>query len=372
MIVNILSYIVLINAIFAKGHTIMLVLDEDRLSQFLRNVSEGLAKSPLEVALALLFIILFFATLVFIYLLQKKKQHQRLIANAKLKLKKYVEKYKLNPSELALIDRLAKYLKNPEIEKPLLLSNQVTFNYAASKLLTDEGIPESTLAALRIKLGFATKDNESPIHSTGELSPGITFYIIQGGIRKFYGKLKQITPQSLIVQIDKKTIPPGTGSSLKVFFQRKNGIFAFNSYVQKLEGNFIHIAHSEKIKTSQKRRYYRRKLSAPVLIRVAGSEEKPVKTIFVDLGGGGASVINPNKRFKLKDDVELIFYVSREERVSVIGEVIRVSKNGDIIHLAFGPIRDSTRDKIIGYVLKGNIQKPQRPPLTVSQQKANK
>ncbi len=347
----------------------MLVLDEDRLSQFLRNVSEGLAKSPLEVVLAILFIILFFATLVVIYLFQKKKQYRYLANNAKLKLKKYIDKYKLNPSEIALIEKLSQYLKKPEIEKPLLLSNPTTFNYAASKLLKDEGIPESTLTALRIKLGFATKDSESPIHSTGELSAGITFYIIQGGIRKFYGKLKQITPQSLIVQIDKKTIPPGTGSSLKVFFQRKNGIFTFNTYVQKLEGNLIHIAHSEKIKASQKRKYYRRKLTTPVLIRVAGSAERPIRTNFVDLGGGGASVINPNRRFKLKDDVELIFYLSREERIAVIGEVIRVSKNGDVIHLAFGPIRDSTRDKIIGYVLKGNIKKPKKPPLTVSHTK---
>ncbi len=343
----------------------MLLLDEDRLTQFLKSVSAGLSKSPLEIFLALLFIVLFFSFFIFMYIFQKKREYARLTTNARLKLKKYTEKYKLNPSEIEIINKLSKYLKNPEIDKPMLLTNQTTFNYATSKLLETQEVPEATLAALRIKLGFAKKDRESPIHSTGELLPGITFYIIQGGIRKFYGKLRRVTPQSLIVQIEKDAIPPGTGSTLKVLFQRKNGILSFNSYVQKVENHIIHIAHSEAIKASQKRKYYRRKLSAPLLIRVAGSTEHPIKTNFIDLGGGGASVINPEKRFKLKDDVELTFYISKEDRITVVGEVIRVSKNGEVIHLSFGPLRESVRDKIIGYVLKGNIKKPQKPPLKV-------
>ncbi|GEM_PF-1040413 len=329
----------------------MWVLDERKLSSFLSNVSKGLIQSPLQIALALIFVFSFFGILVLIYIIQNKKQLKLKIELANEKFKHYIEKLKLNPSEVEILNLMARHLKSPETQKHLLFTKAHIFNSCAQKEKSLGNVPESSISALRVKLGLTLKNRESPIHSTGELSQGIHLFIAQGKIRKFHGRIKAVTSQSLVVELEKGVIAPSAGTVLNVYFQRANGIFSFSTHVQKAENSTIHLAHSEKIKTSQKRKYYRKKISVPVYVRVAGSSEKPVRTNFYDLGGGGASITNPGKRFKMGDHVEVIFFINRNERLDILGEVIRTSKNDELIHLNFEPIRESLRDRIIGFIL---------------------
>ncbi|RKX83256.1 MAG: hypothetical protein DRP57_08280 [Spirochaetes bacterium] len=330
----------------------MLILDENKLSSFLGSIAQGLVISPFQLFLLILFLAAFIFFLIWFYRHQHKKVLSLKIKYSQKLYDKYIDKFQLNPSETELIEKLTTFIRDRDTSKHQIFASQRIFNLCASKLLAaDSSVSQSAIAALRVKLGFTLKDRESNIHSTAELPEKLKLYVLQGKLRRFKGTITGIVPGALAVRLEDDKIPPASGSNITVVFQRKNGIFSFRSHVIKLEGGTIYIAHSEQIKLTQKRKYYRKNISLPLLIRVAGSSEKVVQSRFLDLGGGGASIVNPEKRFKQGDDVELIFYISREERISIIGEVIRTSRNGDIMHVSFETIRESVRDRIIGFIL---------------------
>jgi hypothetical protein len=41
------------------------------------------------------------------------------------------------------------------------------------------------------------------------------------------------------------------------------------------------------------------------------------------------------------------------ERFNLVAEVLRTSKNGDVLHVRFAPMREATRDRIIGALFQG-------------------
>ena len=101
------------------------------------------------------------------------------------------------------------------------------------------------------------------------------------------------------------------------------------------------------------------------LIRLAGSEESLTPARIVDLSGGGATLINPERRFRKGEDVQIIFETSGSiassdsigTEYSIVTEIVRLSKDGDIMHLSFGPLNESTRDRIISFVLNQRKKK---------------
>jgi hypothetical protein len=107
------------------------------------------------------------------------------------------------------------------------------------------------------------------------------------------------------------------------------------------------------------------------LIRLAGSEESLTPARIVDLSGGGATLINPERRFRKGEDVQIIFETSGSTASSgsiassdsigteylIVTEIVRLSKDGDIMHLSFGPLNESTRDRIISFVLNQRKKK---------------
>jgi c-di-GMP-binding flagellar brake protein YcgR len=159
-------------------------------------------------------------------------------------------------------------------------------------------------------------------------------------------------PDSLAVQL----IEPGTsfhrGETVRIYFQNRAGLFSFDSKILSVEKQTIRLRHGEEIKRFQRRKYYRRRVSQPVGIRYPGSEEQPTLSTFYDLGGNGASLKNPGRRYSSGDAVELIF-LAAGERFTLVAEVLRTSKNGDVLHVRFAPMRETTRDRIIGSLFHG-------------------
>ncbi len=328
-----------------------IILDEQKLTKFFYDISRGFQQSPLQILLALALLLLFIGFLIFMYRLQKK----RLRESRNLR---YVELYEaamaklnLNPSELHLLERLARYLKTPE-RKYLLLVNHSTFNACASRLCRQEDVQEASLSALRIKLGFKAQDPERIPSSTAELPQGLPVLITSHTGKRVTGRVAGSQPQSLIISPTEPIKLP-CGIEVRVYFQNRSGVFSFTTHVQDtLEKPelAIHLAHSETIRQTQRRAYYREKLSLPIFIRPAGSEEKPLLSAFLDLGGGGASLRNPQNRYEAGVDLELTFLPSGADRLSLTAKVIRASRGGKVLHVRFGTITDSVRDRIIGFL----------------------
>ncbi|MBA7517166.1 hypothetical protein ES705_09219 [subsurface metagenome] len=326
-----------------------IILDEKKLAKFFDDIARGFQQSPLEILLSLALLLLFIGFLIFMYKLQKKRlreTHNR----------RYLELYEtamaklnLNPSELHLLERLARYLKTPE-RKYLLLVNHSTFNACASRLCREENVQEVSLSSFRIKLRFSAQDPERIPASTAELPQGLPVLITSRTGKRAAGRVAGSKPQSLIISPTEPIKLP-CGIEVRVYFQNRSGVFSFTTHIQdtlEKPEPAIHLAHSETIRRTQRRVYYREKLSLPIFVRPAGSEEKPLLSAFLDLGGGGASLRNPQKRYEAGVDLELTFLPSGSDRLSLTAKVIRASQGGKILHVRFGTITDSVRDRIIG------------------------
>lgn len=326
-----------------------IILDEHKLTKFFDDISRGFQQSPLEILLALALLLLFIGFLIFMYKLQKKRLRET-------RNKRYLELYEaamaklnLNPSELYLLERLARYLKTPE-QKYLLLVNHSTLNACASQLCREEDVPEVSLSSFRIKLGFSAQDPERIPSSTAELPQGLPVLITSRTGKRATGRVTGSQPHSLIISPTEPIKFP-FGIPLRVYFQNRSGVFSFATHIQDIREKAeqaIHLAHSETIRRTQRRAYYRKKLTLPIFVRPAGSEEKPLLSAFLDLGGGGASLRNPQNRFKAGMDLELTFLPSGADRLSLTAKVIRASRGGKILHVRFGTMTDSARDRIIG------------------------
>jgi len=340
----------------------MIVFDQEKLSAFFDTVSRGFEHSPLEIVLVILSFLAFIALLIVIYRLQRRKvrRQQRIIADRRYR--QISAKHSLTPSEEDLVRRMARFLKEPE-KKYLILINQPTFNFCAAKLRAKEEAASSSIAQLRSRLGFRLQGPEQIPASSAELPEGQGLLIVgsdpkapesrQGrDAEKAQGRVHEQEPGSLSVQL----LEPGAsfrpGQTVQIYFQNRAGLFSFVSSVLSVENQRIRLQHGEDIRRLQRRKYYRRRVSQPVGIHYPGAEEKPTLSTFYDLGGNGASLKNPGKRYSAGDAVELTF-LAAGERCTLVAEVLRTSKNRDVLHVQFAPMRETTRDRIIGSLFKG-------------------
>ena len=313
-------------------------------------IVQGFRASPSQILLIVAAIVLPVSLLAYFTVRQTRKTRAASRKRDEEQYQQGIQKRQMSPEEATLTERLTSYLPH-WAGKHDLLTNAAVFQAALDKADEYEDLPEAEVTALRIKLDFASQDSERLIRSSAELPKELPLILIQEKVRKLRATLIDIGPDALTIRVEDKEIPPAAGTEIQVYFKRPSGIFTFTSDVLDLEGSQARIAHSERVSRYQKRKYYRRMISLPVLVRLAGSEEKPAQYRFVDLGGGGSSISNPDLRFRPGDDIEIKFAPTAEERIELVGEVIRLSDSGQIMHMEFGPLREAMRDRIIGFIL---------------------
>ncbi len=283
-------------------------------------------------------------------LLQIRRHRAEAESQAEASFRLALQKRALPAPQLALVQLLARYAPD-QLRRHDLLKVPRVFQAALERARRAEHLDEGEVAALRVALGFSAQDAERTVYSTVELAPDTPLIIDQEKVRRFRAKTQSVEPAGITIVTEDGEVPPAPGSTLQVYFKREAGMFTFQSRVLSLEGSRAQIAHSESIARYQKREYYRRKLAMPVMVRVAGSEEKPAQYRFLDLGGGGASITNAELRFRPGDDIEITFTPGTEGPIELIGEIVRLSEAGKVMHVVFGPLREAMRDRIIGYIL---------------------
>ncbi len=356
----------------------IIVLDERKLSNFFDNISSGFHQSWLEILITVSLVLAFLVFLLYTYRVQKNRTRKEQTKKYRARYEQGIRKFGLGLAEQHIIALLAPFLNSPEKEY-LLLYKQSTFNTCVHRFHHSTGhehISGAALSALRVTLGFTAQDPEQVPSSSAELPAGMMVLVVSGTRRrqnpfKISGIILQCTSQSLIISpMDTRaqSIKTATGRPVNVFFQNRAGVFTFASHIQATPDNTIHLAHSERIKRSQRRKYYRRRLSLPVYVRPAGSQSKPIKSVILDLGGGGASLRNPDKQFVPGDDLELILDPAGGNaptgtgRINLAAEVVRVSRKDQILHVRFNLLQESTRDRIIGALFKAAAEAPPAKP----------
>jgi len=327
----------------------MFVLDQDKISKFLGEIREGFIRTPLEITI---FIVLVLGIILFFFFMYRYQTTKRRLHRQKIEQELFLQgviKKGLTQVERDILEKMALYLK-PNQGKHLLLENPHIFNSCLENMKKQEDINQQIAAGLRMKLGFRRPGLEKVIHSSVDLPEDLPVLILQKSKKQCSGKIKKVEPDSLIVDLKSPLTSPVPGTPVRVYFKSHSGIFSFRTRVKKSSKNLLFLAHSENIDRLQRRKFYRKRISQPVYIRLFSSEEPVKKSTLLDLGGGGASLKNVEKAFKPGDELELTFYTSGRQQVTLTGKVIQLSEGGKTLHLEFENIPESIRDTIISYI----------------------
>jgi c-di-GMP-binding flagellar brake protein YcgR len=129
------------------------------------------------------------------------------------------------------------------------------------------------------------------------------------------------------------------------------GVFAFLTHVHKISGRDAYLDHSETIKRSQRRKYYRRSVQLSATISLENNPEQQLATTILDLSGGGARVEKPGVSINPGNRVILTLRAGSEQ-VTLAARVIRKSHADEHLHLQFEGINEAARDRLIGMVFR--------------------
>ncbi|MEX2444095.1 MAG: PilZ domain-containing protein, partial [Alkalispirochaeta sp.] len=279
------------------------------------------------------------------YLRRRNEQHRRHAREDAQRYQELVRESGLTPSQESVIGTLTQHLHR-HTAKHVLLQNQGVFNQAAALALEDEEVSSDQISALRVKLGFTGTPVGMHPRSSVDIPPGATLLIKKPRRTPVHGQVIEAQEESLSVQLDDADAPLTDGSIVHVIYQNDAGIFRFDSTVLLREGAEVHLQHAEEITQVQQRGQFRRELHIPVYVSSAISNDEADLSQFLDIGGGGASLENPGKRFSAGDAVELTFHPDGNRALNLIATVVRTSRGGSVIHVKYGNIRESSRDRV--------------------------
>lgn len=309
------------------------------------NLATGF-ETPLFEIVAIIVVVVGVIVLLAGYYLRRRNEKQR--RHAREDAQRYQELVResgLTPSQESVIGTLAQHLHR-HTSKHVLLQNQGVFNQAAALASEDEEVSSGQISALRVKLGFSGTPMGMRPRSSVDIPPGAALLIQKPRRTPVHGQVIEATEDTLRVQLDDADAPLTDGSFVHVIYQNDAGIFGFDSTVLLREGEQVRLQHAEEITHVQQRAQFRREMHIPVYVSSATSNDEADLSQFIDIGGGGASLENPAGRFSAGDTVELTFHPDGKRALNLIATVVRTSRRDSVIHVKYGNIRESSRDRV--------------------------
>ncbi len=327
----------------------MIVLDPEKINRFLSQIARGFVVTPTQLLIFFLLLAGILLFLVVFAVLQRRKSKLKMSRRSEEIYRYLAGKFNLNAEEQDIVRRMAAFLNNGEREYTLFLQPH-RFDACARRLSAAGQVSEEALSSLRLKLGFATRGPEEIPASSSELVQGTELVLFDRNLRSCRAVIQAQKPEALLISVDRDGERLQNGARVTVYFHSPMGLFSFSSRVMKNGQGQIYLDHSEKLLRYQRRRFYRRNVRAVVQLRPAGSMLRPVVSLLLDLGGGGASLSNPGGRFKASDRLEIVFPPA-VGGLTATGRVLRTSQGDGILHLQFENISESSRDHIMGSIL---------------------
>lgn len=311
------------------------------------RVSREFYPEPLEIVLILVFFALLFGLLIGFTLTQSIRYRNR---KERLETRRYrtaLKRYNLTPGEERTLEAMQRYLPRGEGGAELLSSLDL-FRYCEERLIRGTPFPPMrTLAALRVKLGFTTYPAGRRIKATSEIPSGTRIVFRNQSDARFSGILIRIREHDLVVRLVEGEYPP-IGAPVEASFTTREGRYAFDTGVTYCEKPYVYLEHAPIGEHTQQRKFLRHELFEPVSVQDAGSSGRRFRTTLIEIGGGGCSLVNSEKRLSPGTRVELA--IEGDVPFSLLGRVIRISRNGGVAHLQFEIGREPERDRLIRYI----------------------
>jgi hypothetical protein len=321
-------------------------------TQIFQSLSEGFVHTPLEIILFFAIVLLLILAVSGFAIALGVAARRRVAERAHQVFQRKVARLSLNAEEAALLQRLAGYRGRAEPQYMVLQSRPV-FDACAQRMRRaaegSEAVPEPVLNSLRLKIGFRLRrPDETPV-STSELPEGSTLVLAAGPSRRLRGRIGAQGPNGMVVRLDPSQAPLPTRATLEVQFHNRAGMFSFRSRVIEAGAGMVRLQHSARIRRHQRRQYYRREERMTVAIIPFGKGAVPVRTRILDLGGGGASLENAGGTMG-KGNLVRVFLSPWIGKLAVNARVLRLSRNGAVIHVRFESISEADRRRIIRFL----------------------
>jgi hypothetical protein len=325
-------------------------VDNQNVGDLLYSISRGFIQSPEQRILFIVILAAFVLLIVLVYFLQELRAKARHFRNATEVYDHLTRQLGLSRSERAMADRLAEFCK-PTDKKYLVLLSSHIFDSCATKLREREEVSEITLAALRLKLDFSARRPEDIPASSSELPRGMRVILTQKGKSTMRARVSRQDPEALVAAMDEGSVLPERGIPLTLYFQNQSGVFAFLTHARKISGRDAYLDHSETIKRSQRRKYYRRPVKLAATVTLESNPAQQLATTILDLSGGGALIENPGIPVASGDRL-ILSLTAGKEHLSMAARLVRKTSADRRLHLQFEGLSEAVRDRLIGLVFR--------------------
>jgi hypothetical protein len=329
----------------------MVEIDPEKMKTVIDGM-QGIVDDPFDIAVFIMLVAVIITAILFVHRRQVKKNRSRQISYAQSRFNKRIQDCKLNETEVEVLENMSGLLNDPQ-RVHHLVEKQSTFNNYASQLVHCTDFVGSTIAALRVKLGFKQHDPRQVLHSTAELNTDMPVLIVQNDRIVSHGNILHVKSRGVEIALDRAKLDSIPGLPIQVYFQTPTGQYGFPSYIQRSGRYTIEVSHSELITRTQRREFYRDLVQHPVKVRGLDDSQMAADTVTVELGGGGASIKNPGERFKTGDLIRLFFSYGEKDIIEINGEVVRLSHRRKIAHIEFDELSTCDRDRIITLLFRG-------------------
>jgi hypothetical protein len=241
------------------------------------------------------------------------------------------------------MERLERYFSHDRDRLPELAHTPALFDAAARKMIEAEPESGEALARLRYKLGLILKNAFQAPRATTELTPGMAVFITLHGRTELNAMITDVQDQGFFVKSD---LPGRIGDEAVLELHSNAGVFRIKTVIRDIENGFFVFAHTVNVEQIQKRRFFRKRLTLPVVIEIPRTGEK-LESYALDLSGGGARIHNPRFVFQDGEPVVVVFFFDRKERAAVPARLIRASPLDRSVSVAFDKIKEGDRDKLL-------------------------
>jgi hypothetical protein len=270
-----------------------------------------------------------------------------------------IAQYDLSREEWSLAEHLADCCVPRERRHMLLLSHHM-FDHAVELFRRRDRVPQDVVLSLRQKLGFPEEAAVNP-GSTTQLRDGTPMVLRDDAGNSIRCRIVSRDDEGLVLQPESsdqrlQIQNLELGQRLRGLFPYRAGLFTCTVYVQRVAASRLRTSHGSLIRRARRRRYYRRRLRLPVqlrpelhrLRRQRGTERQAT---IVEISGSGASITNPFSSASTGIVLELRFQVGNAT-MRLRGRIVRVSRNGRILHVAFENIGAAQRERIVSYLVR--------------------
>jgi hypothetical protein len=287
----------------------------------------------------------------------RQKEQKKLSRTLEERFQRLIRERDLTMTELDLIDRLSRYLRDRR-KRYLLLVNPHTFASTLGQLQRAEPVAGRTLDGLKRKLGFDGDRGRPQKRTTGDLPVGTPVKIEPaGGGPRTPGMVASQQSAALHVLVEESPRGLHAGQQVLLYGHDYRGIWLFRTRILSAHERDVRLVHAGNEILAGGRAVVASGLALKVFVRAEGDDGEGSMAKLNDLYAGGAVLENPDRRFRKGDDIQIFFRQGVDRFANVNAEVVGARAGGLLMVVRFSHLRDDVWADLVGLASKSPLRR---------------